>query len=73
MDQPAFRRRVDSGGCKYEKLMGNICGEEWAGSLDKIIGGRSNVYARYFISHLTLTFPSTQFNKGVQNQIESFQ
>jgi hypothetical protein len=49
MDQPAFQRRIDSGSCKYEKLMGNICGEEWAGSLDKIIDGRSNVYARYFL------------------------
>jgi hypothetical protein len=58
MDQPAFQRRIDSGSCKYEKLMGNICGEELAGSSDKIFGGRSNVYARYYIPHLTLTFPS---------------
>jgi hypothetical protein len=25
--------------------MGNICGEEWASYLDKIIAGRSNMYA----------------------------
>jgi hypothetical protein len=56
MDQPAFQRRIDSGSCKYEKLMGNIRGEEWASSLDKIIGGRSNVYARYSIPHLALCY-----------------
>jgi hypothetical protein len=36
--------------------MGNICGKEWASSLDKIIAGRSNVYVRDSVSHLARSF-----------------
>jgi hypothetical protein len=36
--------------------MGNICGEEWASSLDKIIAGRKNVYARVGGDGLVLLF-----------------
>jgi hypothetical protein len=28
---------------RFKKLVGIICGEEWAGSLDKIMAGRSKV------------------------------
>jgi hypothetical protein len=58
IDQPAFQRRIDSGSCKYKSGLKNICEEEWAGSLHKVIGGRNKVYARYFIPHQALTFPS---------------
>jgi hypothetical protein len=34
--------------------MGITCGEEWASSLNKIIAGRSNVYARDSGAYLVL-------------------
>jgi hypothetical protein len=41
--------------------MANICGEVWPGSLDKIIGDRSNVYARHPIPHLAPHEPELLF------------
>jgi hypothetical protein len=45
--------------------MGNIYGEEWTSSLDKIIAGRSNVYARDSGAHLAHFSPSNNLTKKV--------
>jgi hypothetical protein len=37
--------------------MGDICGREWVGSLDKIIVDRSKVYAGESIPHQALSSP----------------
>jgi hypothetical protein len=70
VDRQAFQRRINSGSFKYKSGLKNIRGEEWAGSFDQIIAGRSNVYARDPVPHLVHFFPWQQFsNKGAQNHI----
>jgi hypothetical protein len=55
-------------------LMGNIYGEESASSLEKIIAGKSKVYARGSSAHLAYFSPQKLFNtKGAQNYIGTFQ
>jgi hypothetical protein len=51
--------------------MGNICGEEWAGSLGKIIGNRRNVYARYPIPHLALISPVHNFMYRIISKVSN--
>jgi hypothetical protein len=53
----------------FENLMGITCGEEWTSSLDKIIAGRSNMYARDSDAYLALFFPGNNLTKKVRRII----
>jgi hypothetical protein len=49
--------------------MGITCGKEWASSLDKIIAGRSNVYARDSDAYLAHFSPGNNLTKKVRRII----